>query len=446
MNGAGWKTGLLGSVFFLFWGLAAGGTAPADLGLICFAGAACGWQIASMRNFRSWSARLWKMRDGLLPLLFYLILDVAGFLRSGEFGMLWEKYRVTVLLLALMGAMLLSGRRETAFDAVFSGAGLASLAVVLVTLFRYFGGSSAPLEYLLRFSLRRDYNMYATALFIGWICCFFLLCGKERPGWALAGTALILPVLLLSGSRRVMLAVPVAAAAAAWRLISSGKGRLRRRTAAVLGCGMTVLAASLLLQSALMGLSSSPKAINRVSGGGSGSGQTAAAERYETIGHGSMLTKRRVIWGIALEELSDYSPAEWFFGRGGGENIRLYDRTGKPLDGVYPDRELRRGALSAHSALLADLLDGGILKAAALIWLLGACGWGCLKLLLREPERGLAVGLILGFTILSNLVSNRYGLLYDRAFLLFYPLLLLKPERGNPDESPNCNADHPASA
>ena len=37
--------------------------------------------------------------------------------------------------------------------------------------------------------------------------------------------------------------------------------------------------------------------------------------------------------------------------------------------------------------------------------------------------------MILGFTVLSNLVSNRYGLLYDRAFLLFYPLLLLKPER-----------------
>lgn len=92
-------------------------------------------------------------------------------------------------------------------------------------------------------------------------------------------------------------------------------------------------------------------------------------------------------------------------------------------------RELRRGALSAHSALLADLLDGGILKAAALIWLLGACGWGCLKLLLRESGRGLAIGMILGFTVLSNLVSNRYGLLYDRAFLLFYPLLLLKPER-----------------
>ena len=271
--------------------------------------------------------------------------------------------------------------------------------------------------------------MYATALFIGWICSFFLLCGKERPGWALAVTALILPVLLLSGSRRVMLAVPVAAAAAAWSLISSEKGRLRRRTAAVLGCGLAVLAATLLLQSALMGLSSSPKAVNRVSGGGSGSAQTAAAERYETIGHGSMLTKRRVIWGIALEELSGYSPAEWAFGRGGGENIRLYDRTGKPLDGVYPDRELRRGALSAHSALLADLLDGGILKAAALIWLLGACGWGCLKLLLRESGRGLAIGMILGFTVLSNLVSNRYGLLYDRAFLLFYPLLLLKPER-----------------
>ena len=427
MSGACWEIGLLGSAFFLFWGLAAGGTAPADLGLICFAGAACALQISSLRNFRSWSARLWKMRDGLLPLLFYLILDVAGFLRSEEFGMLWEKYRVTVLLLALMGAMLLSGKREAAFDAVFSGTGLASLAVVLTTLFRYFGGSSAPLEYLLRFSLRRDYNMYATALFIGWICSFFLLCGKERPGWALAVTALILPVLLLSGSRRVM--VPVAAAAAAWSLISSEKGRLRRRTAAVLGCGLAVLAATLLLQSALMGLSSSPKAVNRVSGGGSGSAQTAAAERYETIGHGSMLTKRRVIWGIALEELSGYSPAEWAFGRGGGENIRLYDRTGKPLDGVYPDRELRRGALSAHSALLADLLDGGILKAAALIWLLGACGWGCLKLLLRESGRGLAIGMILGFTVLSNLVSNRYGLLYDRAFLLFYPLLLLKPER-----------------
>ena len=247
MSGACWEIGLLGSAFFLFWGLAAGGTAPADLGLICFAGAACALQISSLRNFRSWSARLWKMRDGLLPLLFYLILDVAGFLRSEEFGMLWEKYRVTVLLLALMGAMLLSGKREAAFDAVFSGTGLASLAVVLTTLFRYFGGSSAPLEYLLRFSLRRDYNMYATALFIGWICCFFLLCGKERPGWALAVTALILPVLLLSGSRRVMLAVPVAAAAAAWSLISSEKGRLRRRTAAVLGCGLAVLAATLLL-------------------------------------------------------------------------------------------------------------------------------------------------------------------------------------------------------
>ena len=369
-----------------------------------------------------------------LPLTVYLLLDATGYLFGGEWQLFWEKYRVTVPLMAIAGLMLLAGKRETT-AAVFAGMGAAALAVVPATLFRYFGWNGLSLEYLLRFSLRRDYNMYATALLIGWIGLFFLLLEQNHGGTALVISAVILPVMLLSGSRRVLLAALVAipAAAAALLLRRIGRGGTAKGAVGLLVASAAVWCLTLSLEQALHGLSEDPRSEQRTVQEGS-SGQTAAFERYETIGDTSLFAKRKVIWRIAVRRLGESSGREWMLGRGGGENIRLYDRIGAELDDIYPDRELRLGALSAHNMLLADLLDGGLIKAAVLLWLLAACGLGSFRTLLADPVRGLALGMILGYTVAGNLVSNRYGLLYDRAFLLCYPLFALEAERKDPHE------------
>ncbi len=442
--------GLSGSVFFLFFGLAVGGGLLIDLGLLGCVGLSVVMMLLAPGGIRQRLRRFSPKKAlwGLVPLVVYLILDFGGFLFSEEYLLIWEKYRVTALLLAVARLLLLSKPRQ-AFDAVFTGAGAAAAAASLLTLLRYFSGGETPLPYLLRFSLRRDYNMYAAALLIGWICLFFWLTLREKRAWALAASLLILPVLGLSGSRRVLLALPVAlaGAAAVWLLPADlQREKLLRRAATLLLCTLVGYGQTRFLEHALLGLSIDPKAAVRLELGTGGTGQTAAGERYETIGHSSLFTKRRIIWGIALRELVKATPLEWCVGRGGGENIRLYDRVGEELDPAYPDRAARLGTLSAHNALLADLIDGGLLKASALIWLLAACGWGCLRLLYHDWRRGLAVGIILGFTILSNFVSNRYGLLYDRGFLLFYPLLLkTHSERSESNEPSDRNADHPAS-
>ena len=162
-----------------------------------------------------------------------------------------------------------------------------------------------------------------------------------------------------------------------------------------------------------------------------------------------MFTKRFAIWKIALNELKTYRSAELLAGRGGGYQIVLYDDVGEELDPYYPDRDARRGTLSAHNMMLADLLDGGILKLSAEFVLLAALLMTLAPFLFRNPPMGLAYGMILGLSVVGSMVSNRYGLLYDRYFIIFAALCAARAAQSGEEGTTayeNRHADHRSPA
>lgn len=424
------------TLFFTFFELAAGRSFHLmELSLLLLLGAsACSVKF------------LWGRRERLRPLgdywLFwgfslYLLLDFLGALAPADWQLTFEKYRVVGLMafLTLLAALLLESRED--LDRVFATLAFAAGAAALLAVLGRTGIGPFPSEYDLRLSLRRDYNMFAVTILLGWSGGAFLLLRQgvsaKNRGILLLDAILCLPVVLLSGSRRaVLLLIPIGLLVLGAALV---RGKRMGRLPSTIGnllltlglvAGITLAGGNLLRQL--------PEQAPNPSGGG---GETSLADRYETIAEGSFLSKRRILWRISWEEFTGYLPFERMTGRGLGQDVVLYrESDDQELLAAYPQPE-QRNALSAHNFLLSDLLSGGYLKAAAGMLLLLALLVDGLALLQKDPVRALPYGVILGTAALQNAVSGRYGFLYDKWFFLFCLLLLreliLTQERGAPN-------------
>ncbi len=148
----------------------------------------------------------------------------------------------------------------------------------------------------------------------------------------------------------------------------------------------------------------------------------SALERYEQIAQGGGESKRKIIWSVAIREYADFSLTEKLTGKGFGYDRLLYQKT--------DDRELletyapeSRSFLSAHCFVLADLLNSGLIGAVLgiLVWV--AIGVRLLKMLLAGEKGTMFFVITLGITFANNLISNRYGFLYDKYFWLLLSML-----------------------
>ena len=294
-----------------------------------------------------------------------------------------------------------------------------------------------PAPYRLRLTLRIDYNTFAQTVLLGGAAASCVLLARRRPGreWLLAGVwILCLPVVFLSASRRGVLLLGPVLAVVAWAAWREGLGGKKLALA-----GGTIAAGSLwgifLLR---MGLERRP----------AGGLELSAGQRYAAMADGSFVEKRLAIWGEVLEELSRYSPLQWLAGKGAGWNILLFYRREMPrLQQLYGSWE--DGTMSAHNFLLADLLDGGLIRLLLELLLLGAlalCLWG-----VARPSWEQAFLLcVLGVSGASCLISNRYGLWGDRFFWLACTGCLLLPlpfqsKEAQGDENPLYDDQRPPS-
>lgn len=368
----------------------------------------------------------------LISMAVYLSTDAVTFFIYGDLALAWQKYRVVAVLMLLFASLCILRHRPNLTKLLLLTVGMSSVVVSIFTLAYYFLPLRLPLYYTARFSMRRDYNMYATQLVTGLIALVFgVIAAKSKK--ALFGLAAVLPAILalstLSGSRRVLIMLPVVLTVLAAALIVAGVKLFgKRRSGAIIGC-LVVVAMLAVFETVLF-----RHGLARINAPGSQTrsiaqepvSETELSERYETIRSSSILEKRKIIWGIAVESLSKYSVPELIFGRGGGGNITLYDEITTPLDSIYPDRQARLGALSAHNMMLADLLDGGIIKLSALLCLVLTTGISCIVIALKKPFIGLPIGMILAVCMINSMVSNRFGLLYDRYFVLFAALAAIE--------------------
>ncbi|HWP51694.1 MAG TPA: hypothetical protein VN626_08370 [Clostridia bacterium] len=421
----------LANIFFLSTGLAG-----VDFG---YASEICAVLLAivliwgAKRFFKSLSAFLSNSKSAvLIATAFYFSADAVNFFIFGDLVLAWQKYRVVAVLMLIFASICILRYRGDLTKLVLLAVGLSSVTVSLYTLAYYFLPLKLPLYYTARFSMRRDYNMYAAQLVTGLIALVFGAIATKRKK-VLAALAALLPANLalavLSGSRRVLIMLPVVIVVLTVALLTAGLRPYGMfRTGAAFGCILVIVALSVgetaLFRHGLAQINAPGSQTRRIAQ--APAAETELIERYETIRSSSILEKRKVIWGIALESLSKYSAFELVFGRGGGENILLYDQITAPLDVIYPDRTARLGALSAHNMLLADLLDGGIIKLAALIYLVFAVAISCIFIALKRPFTGFPIGMILAICMINSLVSNRFGLLYDRYFVLFAALVAVE--------------------
>ena len=364
----------------------------------------------------------------LISMAVYLSADAVTFFIFGDLALAWQKYRVVAVLMLLFASLCVLRYRPDLTKLLLLTVGVSSVIVSVCTLAYYFLPLRLPLYYTARFSMRRDYNMYATQLVTGIIALVFgAIATKSKK--VMIGLVAVLPAMLalsvLSGSRRVLIMFPVVLVVLAGALIVAGIQLLGKRgTRAIIGCFLVIVSLTvtetMLLRNGLTRINAPGNQTRSIAQ--EPAAETELSERYETIRSSSIFEKRKIIWGIAIDSLSKYSVSELIFGRGGGENISLYDEITTPLDSIYPDRQARLGALSAHNMMLADLLDGGIIKLAALLCLVLAVGISCIIIALKRPFIGLPIGMVLAVCMINSMVSNRFGLLYDRYFIFFAAL------------------------
>ncbi len=465
---------LMATVFILSFDLATGraGWLP-ELSVLLLCGAV-------LREVWQKPGRLWPPPDWLLraPLswavVIYLAIDLLSAIYAPDWMPVWQKYRVTAGLLVVAGGVLLFVKDSPRVDLVLRCLGWAGLASALYALLGVIWPGLYPHYYRLRLSPRQDYNMFATALMTGLICAGgALIYGAQKPSYrrifGLVG--LLIPAILLSGSRRTFLMLGPVATLLLWGLMDTGEGlrgalpfvlsgglisgailaddrwapcllalsgclllwrclpvvgRPRRGYPATfafvlaLWCGMGLIGGRMLLEVAdshpLMGIQSAPSA------------ETAALARYMAADMDGLFQKRAVLYRVAAEEARAYNPWQMLVGQGLGHQILLYSRDDPRVVALYPEATLRREGLSAHNMLLADFLDGGAIKLLAGIGLLCALGWELAYRLRQDTGRGVLYALALGLSVAGAMVSGRYGLLYDRNFVLLAALLLC--ERG----------------
>ena len=380
------------------------------------------------------AGRLWA-----IALLLYLFWELIGLAYSPASRLAFAKYPAVLVMLVLAMSMLLCIESHRRIDQALLAIALAAGAAAVLAVFSYFFPVLYPVQYTLRLTLRRDYNVFATTLLIGCCCGLFLLIQAPLKRWvrclAIGGVGLLFTtVVLLSGSRRVVLllypALGVTILVWLLRELSYRKDQARAGgtvAATVLVAGLAVAVAVTQISGYMQQVYATHGELGVSSGSG---GSTTLQERYDTITDSSMLEKRLIIWDIALQELKSYSPTQLLAGKGTGYNIHLYDLT--PDDRLHqlygPDRDIT-GAMSAHNFVLADLLEGGLVRLVLGLLMLVpllSCGWA---VLLHQPANAFMYVIVWAVILVNNLISNRYGLLYDKFFWIFSVLLIKETQR-----------------
>ncbi|MBR5485378.1 MAG: O-antigen ligase family protein, partial [Oscillospiraceae bacterium] len=350
-------------------------------------------------------------------LFFYCAVDVLTVLYSSIPLVAVQKYKAECMLVLFFLAVSAYASINKSCKELMKTIAVAGAAVSVAAVLNLFV-PVFPRVYFRRLSLRTDYNTFASVLFVSLVSGVFLHGFKSvnmLAGWCgwMGGC------IRMTASRRTWLLLPLCGIFMlilflCFRKDITWRKRWQKMT-------MLLAASSIVLSVVSVGIG---KCMEYTAAGKSeAAGEVYAIERYRTLKE-NRENKRLILWSIAWEEYQDFTPTEKLFGKGAAYDVALYDTVN--LDGIYPDAEKVRGKLSAHNFFLADLLNGGLIKAVA-----GICVWitlavNLLRLFKYSQYKAWFYGMQLGFVFLNNSISNRFGFLYDRLFWIFSAMLCLE--------------------
>ncbi|MEG0899533.1 MAG: hypothetical protein RSF40_07485 [Oscillospiraceae bacterium] len=387
----------------------------------------------------------------LIALIAYFVIDIINSTYSLNYIYIFEKYRVVLSTLLIGISIYLFCKDEKNLALIKQSLFFASCFISLITVLDYVFFGKIGLNYILRFSLRRDYNVYSMAIFIGFVFQIFSILKADlnmlrKIITLFAINVICLPTLLLSGSRRIMVMLLVTAflclIVILVQLFRRNKNIFEMiSTAALISISTAIIILQIsVLQNYMIYIYNTPKSIYAPNI--SKSAEITALERLETASNVGAFGKRKIIWEMGLNEFEKYSITQKIFGKGNCYDIDFYNSTyNESLEKAYGGREHYVGKMSAHSFVLADLLNGGILKLAFSIWLISEIARILIIKFFDNPIDILAYIIVFSICIGGDLISNRYGILYDKILILAV-FMLSKEELKNYDKGRKSLRNH----
>lgn len=384
----------------------------------------------------------------------YFLWDAVTLLYTRDLELALKKYPYCAeyLLLLLAGIYYCANRGRLRLLLV-SFASVGTMVSIGSYLLYFF--SRRP-YYFQRLSTARDYNVYSTLIFMSLVVAVVLilnytkLCFWKRTLLLAAVLAVNLPAYYLAGSRRMFIMIPwFFAFIAGYELLRllfakpRGWGRLGQQVVLLAVCAVFYLGAmSLSGPFSRLGASKeiayqkweaeqlNPDTGDGNGGGGSSSGSTAEktiSTILDTIEDGSMSSKRKLIYSVALRELLDYSTTEWIFGRGAAYDLYLYDHTDDAAlleaYSINENNPRAKGWMSAHNFTLADALNGGLVKLVLGLVMVGTIIAHIVLALRRERQAGVLLAVPFALIFVNNFISGAYGMFNDVFFAVMMTVL-----------------------
>lgn len=355
----------------------------------------------------------------------YLIWEIVSVGYSSYPQGTAEKYRVVLLMAGLSFLFLQSDKiHSNGIEILEKTMMYAGTAAAAIGLLHAFIPVIYPVLYGKRISLRIDYNLFSQVILMGMTAGIQLVREKRfaRP-FEFGLILLCAPAIILSSSRRNTVFLIVVLLLRMADELFLKKSEKKKRTLARWSLLFVLI---FFITAALQwGLNRQYERLMQREVEIALQSAGSALERYEPGKKEQGSSKRKLIWSIAAEEYLSFSDSEKIFGKGFGYDRLLYQISdSEELTQAY-SAESRKN-LSAHCFVLTDLLNGGAVQAVLGISIWVQIGVYLLKMLLEKQKDGMFFVVTLGMVFLNNLISNRYGFLYDKYFWLLLCGLTMK--------------------
>lgn len=385
-----------------------------------------------------------------VAILLYYAWDLITMIYAKDYAHALRKipYMLQYTMLTLMGIYFCNSKKR--FMWLLTAIGLSG-TLVSIGSYLYYTFSRNPI-YFQRLSTARDYNVYACLILI----CFTVLAEmiihfpkwsyKKKMGLFLLATLINIPSFYFAGSRRIFIMLPYFFAFAV--LFESIRLFMKKANGKKIVQSLSFFAVLTAVYFSCMALLPSFTKLGTEKEKHYKEYVTAQIEKgeevkkkpnswnektienvLETIEDKTMYSKRSIIYKVAFNELKTYSPLELAFGRGASYDIYMYDvTTDQELLDAYNISEKNprsSGWLWAHNFLLADILNGGIIKVILALFLVFQLICHMILAIKKESQYGVLLSVPFTLVFVNNFISGAYGMLNDLFFHMMFTILIV---------------------
>ena len=341
---------------------------------------------------------------------------------------------------------------DAALKKIYFNIGISAVVSALWALCKYLLFPSG--KYAAIISPVDDYNQYSTILLIGWICAATYISRKpvsatKKNVLLAVFSGLLLPMVLVSGSRRSYVIAYVISAAmlllAVYFTIKAFSKKCEKTTLRTTICTMLICVLCVTLTSKI--LTYTVDTLSRLPATGTvtpdDSPQHPSVDSpgsaQDRLNSESGLGKRKHIWAVAIQEIQKFDAVEFLIGKGASHSSDIYDDLANPAVkdihesyGYSENCVAEKNWMNSHNLFLQDMLDGGLLLLLAQLSMIFAAVFYTLRIIRLNPINGIALLLMYGILLVTLFLSPARGMLSNK-FLWIITMLqtsecyILKP-------------------